>query len=90
MLTGRDKLLKGLIDGHVHYRVTRPMVENYGEWRFDNDKYLILNFAMGGAYPFKTNRIEAPYNGIPAETVEAVKRGEVEMLVDWVRVYAPE
>ncbi|MBO6766917.1 MAG: glycoside hydrolase family 16 protein [Erythrobacter sp.] len=84
-----DEQIDFLIDGHVHYRVTRPMVENYGDWRFDNEKYLILNFAMGGAYPFKTNRIEEPYNGIPAETVEAVNRGEVEMLVDWVRVYAP-
>ncbi|WP_421989823.1 glycoside hydrolase family 16 protein [Qipengyuania sp.] len=84
-----DEQIDFLIDGHVHYRVTRPMVENYGDWRFDNEKYLILNFAMGGAYPFKTNRIEEPYNGIPQETVEAVKRGEVEMLVDWVRVYAP-
>ncbi len=85
-----DSQIDFLIDGHVHYRVTRPMVENYGKWRFDNEKYLILNFAMGGAYPFKTNRIEEPYNGIPAETVEAVKTGKVAMLVDWVRVYAPE
>ena len=85
-----DSQIDFLIDGHVHYRVTRPMVENYGKWRFDNEKYLILNFAMGGAYPFKTNRIETPYNGIPAETVEAVKTGKVAMLVDWVRVYAPE
>ena len=77
------------VDDHLIYRVTKPMVENYGDWRFDNDKYLILNFAMGGAYPFKTNGIEEPYNGIPQETVEAVKRGEVDMLVDWVRVYAP-
>lgn len=85
-----DEQIDFLIDGHVTYRVTRPMVENYGEWRFDNEKYLILNFAMGGAYPFKTNRIEEPYNGVPQATVEAVKRGEVEMLVDWVRVYAPK
>ena len=84
-----DSQIDFLIDGHVHYRVTRPMVENYGDWRFDNDKYLILNFAMGGAYPFKTNRIEKPYNGIPQETVDAVKTGTVAMLVDWVRVYAP-
>lgn len=84
-----DRQIDFMVDGHVLYRVTRPMVENYGDWRFDNDKYLILNFAMGGAYPFKTNRIEEPYNGIPQETVDAVKRGEVEMLVDWVRVYAP-
>ena len=85
-----DQQIDFLIDGHVHYRVTRPMVENYGKWRFDNEKYLILNFAMGGAYPFKTNRIETPYNGIPQETVDAVKAGKVAMLVDWVRVYAPE
>ena len=85
-----DQQIDFLIDGHVHYRVTRPMVENYGKWRFDNEKYVILNFAMGGAYPFTTSRIEKPYNGIPQETVDAVKTGEVAMLVDWVRVYAPE
>ena len=78
-----------LIDGHLHYRVTRPMVENYGDWRFDNDKYLILNFALGGAYPFKTNRIEKPYNGMPQQTVDAIKAGDVAMYVDWVRVWAP-
>ena len=78
------------IDGRTIYRVTRPMVENYGDWRFDNPKYLILNFAMGGAYPFKTNRIEEPYNGVPQATVDKVKAEEVAMLVDWVRVYAPE
>lgn len=78
-----------LVDDHVTYRVTRPMVENYGEWRFDNEKYLILNFAMGGAYPFKTNGIKEPYAGIPAETAEAVKAGNVAMMVDWVRVWGP-
>ena len=45
---------------------------------------------MGGAYPFKTNGIEKPYNGVPQSTVDKVKSGEVAMLVDWVRVYAPE
>ena len=85
----KDELLFQ-IDGHTLYRVTRPMVEHYGEWRFDNPKYLILNFAMGGAYPFKTNGIQQPYNGIPQETVDAVKTGGVGMLVDWVRIYAPE
>ncbi|MBX7528623.1 glycoside hydrolase family 16 protein [Qipengyuania vesicularis] len=85
-----DTQIDFLIDGHLLYRATKPMVEYYGEWRFDNDKYLILNFAMGGAYPLKTNGIKKPYVGIPQETVDAVRRGEVEMLVDWVRVYAPE
>ena len=85
---GKDRI-DFLVDGHVTYRVTRPMVENYGKWSFDNPKYIILNFAMGGAYPYKTNGIKAPYNGVPAETVEKVKGGDVAMLVDWVRVYAP-
>lgn len=77
------------IDGRLTYRVTRPMVENYGKWRFDNDKHLILNFALGGAYPFKTSRIAKPYNGVPASTVDQIKAGKVAMYVDWVRVYAP-
>ena len=77
------------IDGRLTYRVTRPRVEHYGEWRFDTPKHVILNFAMGGAYPFKTNGIDKPYNGVPQETVDKVKAGEVAMLVDWVRVYAP-
>ncbi|HSJ77385.1 MAG TPA: glycoside hydrolase family 16 protein [Erythrobacter sp.] len=77
------------INGRLTYRVTRPMVENYGKWRFDNDKHLILNFALGGAYPFKTSRIAQPYNGLPASTVDQIKAGKVAMYVDWVRVYEP-
>lgn len=77
------------VDGHVLYRATRPMVEHYGKWRFDTPKHLILNFAVGGAYPFKTNDIDKPYNGVPEATVEKIRTGEIAMLVDWVRVYAP-
>ena len=77
------------VDGHTLYRVTRPMVEHYGKWSFDNPKHLILNFALGGAYPYKTNGIEEPYNGLPQATVDKIKAGEIAMLVDWVRVYAP-
>ncbi|NNF04527.1 MAG: glycoside hydrolase family 16 protein [Rhodothermales bacterium] len=75
-----------LIDERVVYRVSRPMIEHYGEWRFDTPKFLILNFALGGAYPFKTNGIEEPYNGLPAPTVDRIKAGEIAMYVDWVRV----
>lgn len=85
----KDELLFQ-VDGRTVYRVTRPMVENYGEWSYDNPKYLILNFALGGAYPFKTNGVEEPYNGLPQATVDEIKAGNVAMLVDWVRVYAPE
>ncbi|MBI1402156.1 MAG: family 16 glycosylhydrolase [Porphyrobacter sp.] len=77
------------VDGRLTYRVTRPMVEHYGPWRFDNPKHLILNFAIGGAYPVKTNGIRRPYNGMPRATVDAIKAGQVAMYVDWVRVYEP-
>ena len=85
----KDELLFQ-VDGRTVYRVTRPMVEHYGEWSYDNPKYLILNFALGGAYPFKTNGVEEPYNGLPQATVDKIKAGDVSMLVDWVRVYAPQ
>ena len=77
------------VDGRLIYRVTRRMVDFYGEWKFDTPKFLIVNFAVGGVYPFKTNGIEEPYYGVPAETVAKIKQGDVEMEVDWVRVYAP-
>jgi beta-glucanase (GH16 family) len=39
------------VDGKVTYTVTKPMVEKYGRWAFDNKKFIILNFALGGGYP---------------------------------------
>lgn len=74
------------VDGRLIYRVTKPMVEHYGKWAFDNPKYLILNLALGGAYPYKTNGVEKPYNGLPASTVELIKSGKAEVLVDWVLI----
>lgn len=75
------------VDGRLTYRATRAMAEHYGKWSFDTPKHLILNFALGGAYPYKTNGIEKPYQGLPEATVEAIKQGEIAMYVDWVRVY---
>lgn len=74
------------VDGVLTYRVTRPMTEYFGTWEFADDKYLILNCALGGTYPFKTNGIRQPYYGMPAETVDRIARNEVQVLVDWVRV----
>lgn len=74
------------VDGRLIYRVTKAMVEHYGEWAFDNPKFLILNLALGGAYPYKTNGVEKPYNGIPAATVDLIKEGKAEVLVDWVLI----
>ncbi len=79
--------IRFLVDGKLTYRATRTMAEHYGKWSFDTPKFVILNFAVGGAYPFKTNGIEKPYSGIPASTVERIKRGDIAMYVDWVRVY---
>jgi hypothetical protein len=68
------------------YRATRPMIEHYCPWAYDNARKLILNMALGGAYPVKTNGVKSPYPGLPAETVELIKAGKAKMLVDWVRV----
>lgn len=74
------------LDGRLIYRATRPMVEHYGRWAFDNPKYLILNLALGGAYPVKTNGVTEPYPGLPQATVDRIRAGEAEVLVDWVLV----
>ena len=46
------------------FRVTKSMVSRYGKWSFDTNKFLILNYALGGAYPVKINAIKAPYYGM--------------------------
>lgn len=74
------------VDGQTIYRVTRPMVDFFGPWVFDNHKYLILNFALGGTYPFKTNGARSPYYGIPEETVQMITNNEVKLVVDWIKV----
>jgi beta-glucanase (GH16 family) len=68
------------------FRVTRPMAEHFGKWVFNNNKFLILNFALGGAYPVKINGVKEPYHGMPASTVESIKNGHSWMMVDWVRI----
>lgn len=75
-------------DGVEHYRANRADVEKYGTWMFDNQKYLLLNLALGGAYPQGRNKTPttAPYPGLPAETVDLIKSGKGRMLVDWIKV----
>lgn len=74
------------IDGDLVYRIPRPSIDFLGRWVFDNHQYLILNFALGGRYPFKTNGVRVPYYGLPESTVEAVRKNEIKLLVDWVKV----
>jgi beta-glucanase (GH16 family) len=74
------------VDGQEYYKVTKPMIEVYGRWAYDNPKYLIVNLALGGAYPAKVNGATSPYNGIPQATVNDIKAGNGKVLVDWVKV----
>jgi len=74
------------VDGLVTYSVTRAMVEKYGKWAFDNPKFIILNFALGGGYPNGVNKISQPYFGLSQTSVDLVKAGQAKFLVDWVLV----
>ena len=74
------------VDGELIYRVTRPMVKFFGPWVFDAPQFVVVNFALGGRYPYKTNGVRKPYYGIPETTVKAINNDEIKMLVDWVKV----
>lgn len=74
------------LDGVPTYTVTRAMVEHYGRWAFDNPKFIILNFALGGGYPQAVNKVDKPYFGISQSTVDKIKAGEAKFIVDWVLV----
>lgn len=78
------------VDDRPVYRVTRAMVEKHGRWAYDEPEHVIVNFALGGNYPASVNGVREPYPGLPAETVEKIKRGELAMEVDWVRVWGPK
>ncbi|WP_300531941.1 glycoside hydrolase family 16 protein [Maricaulis sp.] len=74
------------IDDRVIYRVTREMVGVYGDWKFDTPKHMILNLALGGEYPRKTNAIDKPGYGLPAAAAELIQREGVAIQIDWVKV----
>ncbi len=78
------------VDTQTVYRVTRKMVEEHGKWAFDNPKFLLLNLALGGNYPFAVNKATAPYKGMTDTTVRAIKDGRGLVLVDSVRVQGVE
>ena len=82
---GPGELVFRVDDAQV-YRVSRGDVERHGRWAFDNPKYLIINLALGGNYPFSVNRVTTPYHGLPAATVQSIEAGRARVLVDWVRV----
>jgi len=81
-----DQSIVFKLDGKVTYTVTRAKVESYGRWAFDNSKFIILNFALGGVYPQAVNGVKEPYFGMSQATVDKVKAGQAKVLVDWVLV----
>lgn len=77
------------VDGRMFFNETRPMIEFFGQWAFDNPKYLILNLALGGIYPYKMTGVTSPYYGMDQQTLDSVKAGQGKVLVDWVKVSQP-
>jgi len=67
------------------FRVTRTMISKYGKWSFENKKFLILNFALGGTYPVKINGFKKAYYGLDPKTVKIIKENKAKMFVDWVK-----
>lgn len=74
------------VDGVANYTVTKQMAEKYGRWVFDDPKFLILNFALGGGFPNAVNKVKTPYYGLSQSTVDKIKAGKAKTYVDWVLV----
>jgi beta-glucanase (GH16 family) len=74
------------VDDALAYRITRPMVEFFGPWAFDSEKFLILNLALGGTYPFKTNGFREPYYGLPSHAVQEIQNNKALYAIDWVQI----
>jgi beta-glucanase (GH16 family) len=74
------------VDGLLFFEETKPMITFFGTWAFDNPKYLILNLALGGIYPYKMSGIDSPYYGMDDRTFRSVQAGRGRTLVDWVLV----
>lgn len=64
--------IKYFVDGSLFYQVTKAQVQTYGNWVYDHPMFLILNVAVGGAWP-----------GNPDGSSTFPQR----MLVDYIRVY---
>ncbi len=63
------------VDAEEFYRVTRADVEAHGRWAFDTPKHVIVNLAIGGAYPRGVNKIAKPYEVRPIH-VDLIKRNK--------------
>ncbi|MFC9859132.1 MULTISPECIES: discoidin domain-containing protein [unclassified Streptomyces] len=75
------------VDGQVVQRTSRQKLESTrGKWVFDHNQYVILNLALGGAYPAGHNKVTQPYWGLPQSSVDRIAQGGIKAEIDWVRV----
>ncbi|MFJ5260331.1 discoidin domain-containing protein [Streptomyces sp. NPDC088387] len=75
------------LDGTLVQETTRNKLESTrGQWVFGHNQYVILNLALGGAYPAGWNQVTTPYWGLPQSSVDRIAAGGVQAEVDWVRV----
>ncbi len=75
------------VDDRLVQETSRNKLESTrGQWVFDHNQYVILNLALGGAYPAGWNKVTTPYWGLPQSSVDRVAAGGVRAEVDWVRV----
>jgi beta-glucanase (GH16 family) len=63
------------LDGKTYFTINKSQMPAGGRWTFDHPNHLLLNLAVGGEWP------GAPTSGTPFPST---------MLVDYVRVYAPQ
>ncbi|MFD0227818.1 discoidin domain-containing protein [Streptomyces hirsutus] len=79
--------MRFLVDDRLVQETTRNRLESTrGQWVFDHNQYVILNLALGGAYPAGWNKVTTPYWGLPQSSVDRIAAGGVRAEVDWVRV----
>ncbi len=75
------------VDDRVVQTTSRQKLESTrGQWVYDHNQYVILNLALGGAYPAGWNKVTTPYWGLPQSSVDRIAQGGVKAEIDWVRV----
>ena len=87
--------IKWYIDGTLMRTVTRADVNASGaEWTYDNNKFILLNLALGGEYPAGYNGCTGaplpagcPYFGLKQGTVDNIVAGQGVVQVDYVQVW---
>lgn len=87
--------VKWFIDGTLMRTVTRADVNaNGSQWTYDNNKFILLNLALGGEYPAGYNGCTGnplpagcAYFGIKQSTVDNIVAGQGVLQVDYVQVW---